>query len=391
MLGKVKTFKELAQRPEVSITPVPPALPVDPVMELKTRERVAEAARTDGYAPSPAARALVSGRSGFAGLVLPIRGPNLVDSFLGEFVTGLGQGLVSHGYHLILATAPEGEPELSVLRHLVESGRCDGVVVTRIAETDERIRYLSERGVPFVAHGQLIDDSTSYNWIDTDGAHAFGEAFDMLYALGHRHFGLVTISEPMTFRHRRQDGLADAIAGRGDPAVRLDVATSPRFDRGARVEAINRMLHAAARPTAIIALFDDLALTVMEEAARAGLSIPRDLSVIGFDNVLASAYAPPGLTTFDALILQAARDIGQLIVEIIENKPATPKNKLIQPVFVGRASHGPAPLTSKNPSPSQREDRYEDVQRTRRRHRGARDHGGGCRCADPGVVDAGHA
>jgi LacI family transcriptional regulator len=349
MPAKVKTLKELAQRLEVSITTVSRALAGDPAIALKTRERVAEAARTYGYVPNTAARALVSGRSGFAGLVLPIRGPNLVDSFLGEFVTGLGQGLVSHGYHLILATAPEGEPELSVLRHLVESGRCDGVVVTRIAETDERIRYLSQRGVPFVAHGQLIDDSTSYNWIDTDGAHAFGEAFDMLYTLGHRHFGLVTISEPMTFRHRRQDGLADAIARRGDPAVRLDVATSPRFDRGARVEAINRMLHAAARPTAIIALFDDLALTVMEEAARAGLSIPRDLSVIGFDNVLASAYAPPGLTTFDALILQAARDIGQLIVDIIENKPATPKNKLIQPVFVGRASHGPAPLKAKNP------------------------------------------
>jgi LacI family transcriptional regulator len=64
--------------------------------------------------------------------------------------------------------------------------------------------------------------------------------------------------------------------------------------------------------------------------------------------VLASAYAPPGLTTFDALILQAARDIGQLVVEIIETRPATPKNKLIRPVFVGRASHGPAPAKARN-------------------------------------------
>jgi LacI family transcriptional regulator len=348
MPGKAKTLKELAERLDVSITTVSRALSGDPAIALKTRERVAEAARTYGYVPNTAARTLVSGRSGFVGLVLPIRGPALVDSFLGEFVTGLGDGLVSHGSHLILAAAPEGEPELSVLRHLVESGRCDGVVVTRIAETDERVRYLRERDIPFVAHGQLIDDNTSYNWIDTDGAHAFGEAFDMLYALGHRHFGLVTISEPMTFRHRRQDGLADAMARRGDPTVKLSVATSPRFDRGARVEAVNRMLHAPERPTAIIGLFDDLALTVMEEAARAGLSIPRDLSIVGFDNVLASAYAPPGLTTFDALILQAARDIGQLVVEIIEKRPATPKNKLIQPVFVGRASHGPAPVKTKN-------------------------------------------
>jgi LacI family transcriptional regulator len=347
-MSRAKTLKELASRLDVSITTVSRALAGDPAIALKTRTRVAEAAREYGYVPNTAARALVSGRSGFVGLVLPIRGPNLVDSFLGEFVTGLGEGLVSRGSHLILATAPEGETELTVLRHLVESGRCDGVVVTRIAETDERIKYLHERQVPFVAHGQLIDDNTSYNWIDTDGAHAFAEAFDMLYALGHRHFGLVTISEPMTFRHRRQDGLADAIARRGDPSVRLDVATSPRFDRGARVDAINRLLHAPQRPTAIIGLFDDLALTVMEEAARAGLSIPRDLSVIGFDNILASNYAPPGLTTFDALIQQAAREIGQMIVEIIETRPAAPGSRLIKPKLVARASHGPAPKPTTN-------------------------------------------
>lgn len=342
-----KTLKELARELDLSITTVSRALAGHEAIALKTRQRVAEAARAYGYVPNVAARTLVSGRSGFVGLVLPIRGPHLVDSFLGEFVTGLGEGLVSRGSHLILATAPEGEPELSVLRHLVESRRCDGVVITRIAETDERVRYLSERRIPFVAHGQLLDDSASYSWIDTDGAQAFAEAFDMLYELGHRHFGLVTIAEPMTFRHRRQDGLAEAIARRGDPSVRLDVATAPRFDRGARVEAVNRMLHAAERPTAILGLFDDLALTVMEEAARAGLSIPRDLSVIGYDNVLAAAYAPPGLTTFDAQIQQAARDIGQLIVDIIENGPARPQNKMIRPVFVPRASHGPAPTTSR--------------------------------------------
>ena len=64
---------------------------------------------------------------------------------------------------------------------------------------------------------------------------------------------------------------------------------------------------------------------------------------------LASAYAPPGLTTFDALIQQAARDIGQLVVEITETKPATPRNKMIRPTFVARASHGPAPQTMSQP------------------------------------------
>lgn len=344
-MSGARTLKELAKQLDVSITTVSRALADDPAIALKTRQRVADAARQLGYVPNRAARTLVSGRSNFVGLVLPIRGPNLVDSFLGEFVTGLGEGLQSRGVDLMLATAAAPQTELAVLRHVVESGRADGVVITRIGETDERLEYLRAHGVPFVAHGRLLDDDTSYNWIDTDGAHAFSEAFDMLYELGHRRFGLVTISEPMTFRHLRQDGLAAAIAQRNDPTVTLDTVTAPRFDRGARIEAVNRLLHKPDRPTAIIGLFDELALTVMEEAARAGLSIPRDLSVIGFDNIVASAYAPPGLTTFDALIRDASRSLGEMLVTIIREKPARPLTRLLKPKLVGRASHGPAPRT----------------------------------------------
>lgn len=340
---KAKTLRELADRLDVSITTVSRALAGHEAIALKTRERVVKAAREFGYVPNTAARALVSGRSGFVGLVLPIRGPNLVDSFLGEFVTGLGEGLVPHGSDLILAAAAEGQSELSVLRHLVESGRADGVVITRIAETDERLCYLLEREVPFVSHGRLHDSDHAYNWLDTDGAHAFGEAFDMLYALGHRRFGLVTISEPMTFRHLRQDGLAEAIARRGDPSVTLEVATAPRFDRGARIQAVNRMLAGPDRPTAILGLFDEIALTVVEEAQRAGLSVPDDLSVVGFDNIAAAAYAPPGLTTFDASIRSCAREIAEMLLTVIEQRPQEPLTRLVRPILTLRASHGPVP------------------------------------------------
>lgn len=340
---RAKTLKELANKLDISITTVSRALAGHEQIALKTRQRVAEAAQAYGYVPNTAARTLVSGRSGFVGFVLPIRGPNLVDSFLGEFITGLGEGLVSRGSDLIVATAPQGQSELSVLRHVVESGRADGVVVNRIAETDERIAYLMERDFPFVAHGRLLDTGARYSWLDTDGAAAFEEAFGLLHELGHRHFGLVTISEPMTFRHLREDGLAAAIARRADPSVRLDVITAPRFDRGARVESINRLLRAAERPTAIIGLFDELALTVMEEAARAGLSIPRDLSVVGFDNIASSAYAPPGLTTFDTAIREASREIAGMLITMIEDRPEEPPTRLVRPRLVARASHGPAP------------------------------------------------
>lgn len=342
-MRRARTLKDLAEGLELSTATVSRALAGDEAIAPATRQRVAEAARAAGYVPNIAGRMLARGRSGFIGMVLPMRGPTLVDSFLGEFVTGLGEGLVERRNDLILATAAEGQSELAVLQHLVASGRADGVVVTRIAEADERVAYLRESQVPFVAHGRLLDEEASYAWLDTDGALAFSQAFDMLYALGHRHFGLLTITEPMTFRHLRQEGLLAAIRERGDPGVRLDIVTAPRFDQAARREAISRLLAAGERPTAVLALFDELALSVMEAAAQQGLAIPGDLSVIGFDNVPAAAYAPPGLTTFDAEIRKAAREIGNLLVDNIENSEAPPARRLMRPKLVARGSHGPAP------------------------------------------------
>jgi LacI family transcriptional regulator len=337
------TLRELASKLDVSVATVSRALAGDQAIALKTRQRVSEAAERYGYVANVAARQLVSGRSGFAGFVMPVRGPNFIDSYLGEFLTGLGEGFVVHGLDLFIATAQPSRTELSVLRHVVESGRADGVVVPRIGETDERVHYLVERRFPFVAHGRLLDSTVRYSWLDSDSVVAFGEAFDLLYELGHRHFGLVSISDAMTFRHMRERGLREAMARRGDPEVTLDVVSAPRFDRGATVAAINDLLHRDQRPTAILGLFDELALTVMEEASRAGLSIPRDLSVVGFDNINAAAYAPPGLTTFEAHTRDSAREIAGMLVEIIEKKSDTPLTRLIRPNLVARASHGPAP------------------------------------------------
>lgn len=343
MVQRSSTLKVLAQHLGLSITTVSRALSGNPTVAEGTRRRVVEAARRFGYVPNVAARQLVSGRSGFAAFVLPVRGPSFVDSYLGEFLTGLGEGLVAHGVDLLLATVQPLRSELAVLRHVIESGRADGVVVARIAEDDERVRYLRERGVPFVMHGRLLDQSAPVSWLDTDSGTAFGEAFDMLYELGHRRFGLVSITDRMTFRHLREQGLRAAIARRGDDTVELEVVAAPRFDRAAAVAAIDGLLARPRRPTAVLGLFDELALIVLERAAHAGLRVPRDLSVVGFDNVPAAAYAPPGLTTFDARTRESAKEIGEMLVSVIEGRAAAPLQRLVRPEPVLRGSHGPAP------------------------------------------------
>lgn len=342
-MDRAPTLKALAQSLGVSVTTVSRALAGHEQIAPQTRARVAEAAQAAGYVPNRAARALVSGLTGVAGFVLPIRGTRLVDPFLGAFVSGLAEGLAEHGMDLFLAVAPRGGSELRQVETLIASGRVDGLVLNRIAEDDARLRLLIDRGVPVVAHGRLWGQESGYAWLDTDGAAAFGLAFEMLHDLGHRDFALLTIDEPMTFRRHREAGLRAAIARKADPAVRLRTIATPRFDYAARAEAAARLVADPDRPTAVIALFDGLAIAVLEAAARAGLSVPGDLSVVGFDNTPPAAWAPPGLTTFDARIVECATEAAEMLVQVIRTRPRTLPQRLIRAEFVPRASHGPAP------------------------------------------------
>lgn len=344
-MPKSATIKDIASALGVSPATVSRALSDNPMIPPATRARVREAADALGYSANRSARQLVKGGgSGFVGLILTDPGYGREDSYLGEFITGMGRGLADLNTDLFLSAVPQGQSELSVIANIVQTRRADGLVLARTSEADPRVEFLLSRRFPFVTHGRVLRDDTPFPWLDTDGASAFAEAFDMLYALGHRRFALVTIEEPMTFRHHRSEGLRAAIEARGDPTVTLSVATAPRFDPARRQQMVQSMLRRDDRPTAVICLFDGLALSVLSEAAALGLTVPHDLSVVGFDNITSAAHAQPGLTTFDSDTVEGARMLARMMVERIETGVDAPaQSKLIHPRLVLRGSHGPAP------------------------------------------------
>lgn len=343
MITKANSLSDLARHLGLSTATVSRALAQHEAIALKTRTRVAQAAQELGYVPNRAAQALASGRSGFAGFLLPMRGRGLADPFLGELVSGLTEGFAAKGVELLLSAVPREGSELRQLESLVTSGRVDGIVLSRIEQNDPRVALLLERGMPFVAHGRIGTDETSYSWLDTDGRAAFAEAFEMLYSLGHRRFGLLGIDEPLTFRILREEGLRAAFKAKGDPDLTLRHASCARYDTEGRARATAAILDGDERPTAILALADGLALDLMAAAQHRGLSIPKDLSIIGFDNIPAAAHVTPGLTTFDARIAQSAKDMAAMLLARIAAPDQPHMSRLLKPQLVLRHSHGPAP------------------------------------------------
>lgn len=308
-----------------------------------TRQRVTDAAKRANYVPNSAGKMLVTGRSGFVGLLLPLHNAEFIDPFLGEFIMGLSQGLQAHGRDLFMATAAANQTELDVLQHVVESGRADGIVLSRIAEQDERVNYLLERNFPFVTHGRTRDQTEhSYSWIDTDGEGAFRDAFELLYGLGHRRFGLVSISEAMTFKYYRERGLEQAVVTCGDNTVSLKINRAPRFDKAALNGSIDTMLKDPHRPTAIIGLTDEIAVSVLERARHLKITVPDALSVVGFDNIPTSELAAPGLTTFDQGTRKTAEWLASALISSLDGT-AVIRPELSRPELVLRSSHAQAP------------------------------------------------
>ncbi len=342
-MPKANSLSDLARHLGLSPATVSRALAQHEAIAKSTRERVAEAARELGYVPNRAAQALASGRSGYVGFLLPMGGRGLADPFLGEFVSGLTEGFAAKGVELLLSAVPRDGSDLRHLENLVTSGRGDGIVLSRIEVDDPRVHLLRDRKVPFVAHGRTGAEGAAYSWLDTDGETAFAEAFDLLHGLGHRRFGILSIDEPLTFRHRREAGLRSAFDAKGDPSLSLRHVSCGRYDAEGRARAIAAMLDGDDRPTAVLAVADGLALDLIAAAQARGLDVPGDLSVIGYDNIPSAARVTPGLTTFDASIAASATALAEMLLARIAAPDAPHETRLLKPQLVLRQSHGTAP------------------------------------------------
>ena len=343
VVPKQVRLKELAESLDLSITTVSRALADYSDVSAATRRRVKEAAAAIGYVPSRIGRMLVSGRSNFVGMVLPVARGEMMDPFMGEFVAGLAEGLAQHGRDLVLAAVPLGKSDLDVLRHMVDGLKADAVVLNRLTRDDPRVSYLAERRVPFVTHGRVLASDLTYPWMDTDGEGAFADLARRLAALGHRHFALVGPPQPYSYAHFRRSGFESGLASVGLTLAPENIATASTGPSGDAVPVTLRLLDGDPRPTALICLTDRLAFAALDAARQRGLSIPQDLSVIGFDDVPTAAHASPPLTTFSQRTGDTVVSLCAMIETAIEKGNDAVAQQLIMPTFVERASHGPAP------------------------------------------------
>ncbi len=336
-------LKELALHLGLSQTTVSRALNGYPEVNEETRRRVLDAARRHGYQPNANARRLATGRAGAIGIVLPTDRNMLLDPHYMEFQAGLGETLLADEIDIVLSPT-RGSDEMATYQRMAVGSRVDGVVLSSPLIADDRVRVLTELGLPFVLHGRT-ESPVPHAWIDIDNEGAFRHATKHLIDLGHRRIGLVNGETRFTFARDREAGFRSALAARGIAVDERFVASGVMSDEiGYRIT--ERFLAETPWPTALLVSSMMMSLGAFRAIRAAGLELGRDVSMIAHDDVfpfLNPDVMVPTMSTTRSSIRAAGKRVGELLKELVEGRAAETIHELWPVELVVRASTGPAP------------------------------------------------
>ena len=353
--GRV-TLKEIAE--ELGVTPMTVSNAYNRPGQLSAalRERVFDTARRLGYGgPDPTARGLRRGHTGAVGVVYDSRlSYAFGDAAAVSFLRGVSEATEEERLGLLLVPGSSTQERDG---GVVGAAMVDGFVVYSVAEDDPLVRAALERGLPLVVVDQPRVTGVPFVGIDDEAAARAAAAH--LLDLGHRRFGVVSFglahdgwkgfislerqrSSPYRVSRARLEGYAAALTAANVPWSRVPVFECPGSERSLGRMAARALLSDHRRPTAVLATSDELALGVLGAAAEAGLSVPRDLSVVGFDDVSESARSDPPLTSVGQDHGEKGRLAGRLLIERLGGE-ATESPEPLASWLVVRSSTAPPP------------------------------------------------
>lgn len=279
--------RAIAEHTNLSVATISRVLNGAENVRPETRERVNKAIADLGFRPNPAARALSTNRTRTIGAVVP----TLSHSIFTRFLDGAEQELARHGYALVLATAEAGrEQEHQRVREIMNLG-AEGMIISGATHAPGLLELLRQHRLPTVCIS-IYEPDFELTTIGYDNEGLAREAIDFLRALGHRR--IAVLHGPTAENDRTQRRLKGARAASQD--LEADFVGGS-LDVLGGVAATAQILRQPTRPTALLCLSDVLALGALFEMARAGVKVPEEVSVMGFDDLDWAAVSEPALTS----------------------------------------------------------------------------------------------
>jgi DNA-binding LacI/PurR family transcriptional regulator len=345
---------DVAERAGVSKTAVSFAYNQPDRLNDATRGRILAAAEELGYRPSPIARRLAARRTHQVGIVVPQSTHDIfANPFLPELLRGVGDVCDAQGIAQVVVPPVQGSIASAVHEALV-----DGLILLGIASDHPELDQVRRAGLPIVALD--VEDWDGAAVIAIDDAAGARAAADHLVQLGHRDIAAVLIAEhpdsPLDTQHgisaRRLEGIRAALGG-SDEAIaaadmRLRLLSAAVSEQGGREAFVE--LAAQGLPTGVLTMSDITAIGVMNAALDRGLSLPDELSIVGFDDIPAASWVWPRLTTVHQPIREKGRLAAIRLIEALSSGVGwTPTRELLPTHLIVRGSTSPAPTLHQLP------------------------------------------
>lgn len=324
------TIKDLARKAEVTATTVSNALNGKPGVGEAVRQEILNLAAEMGYQPNYFARSLVSRQSYALGLTIS----NISDPYSSELAQGAYDKAQELGYTLMLFnTNYDLANETKSLEMLAAKG-VDGILLATMLQDDPNIDFLEAAGIPFVLASRLIMNPKKASYIDsvtTDTWGGFYEAAKHLCRLGHTDISMIAGDMEVSTSMSLTDGAMTAFKEFGvtiPPKWFLDCG----YSRERAYHAAGKLLDGGKKPSAFLVQGDNMALGVREAIYEAGLRIPEDLALVGYDDISISALAGVELTTvYQNTYKMGSTGIQMLVDRITKSRHSDISNKTVMP------------------------------------------------------------
>jgi DNA-binding LacI/PurR family transcriptional regulator len=332
------TIKDVAALANVAPSTVSRVIADSPRISEETKQKVKKAMEQLGYHPNFNARNLASQSTKVLGLVMPSsKDVGFQNPFFPTVLQGISEGAQEKNYALQMSTGKTEQEVLNAVIQMVQGKRVDGVILLYSNVDDQVITYLKEQRFPFVLIGKPYIDMEEITHVDNDNVRAAKEATEYLISYGHEKIGFIGGSPELMVTVDRVTGYKQALQNAG-LTIRNDYTIHEEFLREGGQGAVRELMALEHPPTALVVADDFMTLGVLNTLDELGISVPEDISIVSFNNVLLAELARPPLTSVDINIFELGYQASKNLIVMVENNNEPTKRLIISHKIIERLS-----------------------------------------------------